>query len=957
MKRKIIISMLVLFGLTLTGTLFSVLIIRDTSQSINRLIKLHQIEDLRKNLLMAIQTAQSELYTVHTAMGHKVDTIAENIINLEDRAKICLDCHHSPEIQDSLLLVQSKIKDYQESLSYYITASANKDNIEKLQFAAASKGNDLLGITEKMSEKATAKLESMTKDALNRVNRVQAILFMTAAATLIAGFFAAVHLARSLTRPIETLVTATRAIASGQFGYSVALRDKTEFGELAEHFNAMSSGLQESYERLQTEIAERRQTQAALMQSEDFLKTIYMSIWDPFCILDRNLTIVQSNHAYAVLKGKSIGQLSGKICYRELHQADLPCSGCIVQKTFDEGEPSSKEKEDVAADGSSKWFEIHTYPIFDNEGEVSHVIEYTRDITSRKEAEHALRRSEERYALSAQGANDGLWDWNLIENRIFFSPRWKIMLGYSDGEIGSDPHEWFERIHPEDRDHVRVKIDAHVYNHEAHFECECRMRHKDGTYLWMLSRGLAVRDALGKASRMAGSQTDITARKVAEEQLLHEAFHDALTSLPNRSLFMDRLRHVMDRSSRDSGLVYAVFFIDVDRFKTVNDSLGHIIGDQLLVQIAKRLISSLRPGDTVARLGGDEFAVLLENVRGAADVLEVAGRIQQNLAPSFTVGDQHIFITESIGIALKSDRYACPENVLRDADIAMYQAKAKGKARIEFFDASMHSEIMERLYLESDLRAALESKDQFFLNYQPIIDLDCYRIMGFEALVRWNHPRRGIVSPMDFIPIAEETGMIISLGDWILMEACLQLKKWQDQFQTDTPLHMSVNVSSRQFMHPGFIDKIAALLEELKIKKGCVAIEVTESIIMDDIEKAVETMSRLKDLGVHVHIDDFGVGYSSLSYLHSFPVSALKVDRSFVSNLHVGAENREIIKTIVSLAKALNLKVIAEGVETLKQLSEMRDLNCLYAQGYLFSKPMRAEEVGEWMKQFEFLSV
>jgi len=246
MKRKIIISMLVLFGLTLTGTLFSVLIIRDTSQSINRLIKLHQIEDLRKNLLMAIQTAQSELYTVHTAMGHKVDTIAENIINLEDRAKICLDCHHSPEIQDSLLLVQRQIKDYQEALSYYITASANKDNIEKLQFAAASKGNDLLGITEKMSEKATAKLESMTKDALNRVNRVQAILFMTAAATVIAGFFAAVHLARSLTRPIDTLVTATRAIASGQFGYSVALQDKTEFGELAEHFNTMSSGLQES---------------------------------------------------------------------------------------------------------------------------------------------------------------------------------------------------------------------------------------------------------------------------------------------------------------------------------------------------------------------------------------------------------------------------------------------------------------------------------------------------------------------------------------------------------------------------------------------------------------------------------------------------------------------------------------------------------------------------------------
>ncbi len=828
MKRKIIISLLALFSIVLTGTLFSVLIIRNTSQSMERLIKLHQIEDLRKNLVMSIQTAQADLYTVYTVMGHQVDTIAKNVISLEDRSKVCLGCHHTPEIKNSLLLIQSQIKEYQEALSYYITASANKENIERLKFTAASKGNDLLGITEKMSEKAAARLESLTTDAITKVGRVQFILFATAAATLIAGGWVAVHLARSLSRPIETLVKATRAIASGEYGYTVSLQDRTEFGELAEHFNAMSSGLSESYKKLQKEIAER------------------------------------------------------------------------------------------------------------------------------KLAEEALRRSEERYALSAQGANDGLWDWNLVQNKIYFSQRWKGMLGYGDGEIGSDPEEWFRIIHPDDRDHVKVKIAAHVNNHEEHFECEYRMRHRDGTYHWMLSRGMAVRDELGNATRMAGSQTDITARKIAEEQLLHEAFHDSLTTLPNRSLFMDRLRHVMDRSFRDPDLIYAVIFIDVDRFKTINDSLGHLIGDDLLVQVAKRLITSLRPGDTVARLGGDEFAVLIENVRNAADVLEVAGRIQQNLLPSFHVGNQHIFITQSIGVALRSDRYENPEDVLRDADIAMYQAKAKGKARIEFFESTMYSTVMERLYLESDLRAALEEKDQFSLHYQPIIDLDRHRVVGFEALIRWSHPRRGIISPADFIPVSEETGMIIPLGDWIIMEACQQLKKWQNCYQTDPPLHMSVNVSSKQFMHDDFVDKTAAVLEAVNLRGECIAIEVTESIIMDDIEKAVETMSRLKGLGVHVHIDDFGVGYSSLSYLHSFPVSALKVDRSFVSNLHAAPENREIIKTIVSLANALNLTVIAEGVETLKQLSEMKDLHCLYAQGYFFSKPLPAEEIQEWMKQFEF---
>jgi diguanylate cyclase (GGDEF)-like protein len=490
---------------------------------------------------------------------------------------------------------------------------------------------------------------------------------------------------------------------------------------------------------------------------------------------------------------------------------------------------------------------------------------------------------------------------------------------------------------------------THLIGHNPHFESEYRIRHKDGTYRWMLNRGLAVWSKDGKAYRIVGSQTDITARKMVEEQLLHDALHDSLTGLPNRALFMDRLDHVIRSSQRYTGYLYAVLFLDMDRFKVVNDSLGHTIGDKLLIAVGQKLSNSLRPGDTVARLGGDEFAVLLENINHLTDAVEIAERIQKELSVPFSLAGYEIFSGASIGIALSSGAYERPEQIVRDADIAMYQAKAKGNSSYEIFDAKMYVSVVERLELEADLRRAIEHKE-FLLHYQPIIDLRKNLIIGFESFVRWNHPKRGLLYPMEFIPLAEETGLIFPIGEWTLRESCRQLRAWQKEYPLDPPLTMSINISGRQFSQHDLIGTLTGIISETGIDASSLAIEITERMIMENVEAAAATMAQLREMGVHIHIDDFGTGYSSLSYLHHFPITALKIDRTFVSKLTANDENKEIITTIVSLAKSLNLEVIAEGVELTHQLSKINNLNCHYGQGFLFSEPMESAAVDAWME-------
>ena len=434
----------------------------------------------------------------------------------------------------------------------------------------------------------------------------------------------------------------------------------------------------------------------------------------------------------------------------------------------------------------------------------------------------------------------------------------------------------------------------------------------------------------------------------SKDHFRHAAFHDALTKLPNRALLAENLKFVIERARQHEDYQFAVLFLDLDRFKNVNDSLGHSIGDQLLIAMARRLESCTREVDMVARLGGDEFAILLDGIPSCAEATDMARRIQEKLQSPFNLSGHEVFTTTSIGIALSSTGYDHPENMLRDADTAMYRAKAQGKACYEVFDKGMHTHAVYVLQMENDLRRAID-REELRVYYQPIVSLDNGKLAGFEALIRWQHPERGFINPSDFIPLAEDTGLIVPLGLWILRKACLQLTKWQWQSAGNRSLFMSVNLSGKQVAQPALVDQIRNILEETNVEARHLKLEITESAVMDNAEMAVQLLKRLKGLGVQLSIDDFGTGYSSLGYLHRFPVNTLKIDRSFVGRIGEAAENIEIVRTIVSLAENMGMEVVAEGIETLSQLKQLRKLKCQYGQGYLFSRPVNADAVSDWI--------
>ncbi len=561
-----------------------------------------------------------------------------------------------------------------------------------------------------------------------------------------------------------------------------------------------------------------------------------------------------------------------------------------------------------------------------------------------------LKESEERYALAARAANDGLWDWDLRSGSVYYSDRWTSMLGCSPDEVGSDPDEWFKRVFPGDLDNVRQAVQDHLEGRTPLFESEHRVRHKDRGYRWMLVRGVAVRDAAGKATRMAGSQTDITQRKLAEETLLHDALHDALTGLPNRTLFLDRLTQRLRFGRRYQDRSYAVLYLDLDRFKLVNDSLGHEAGDELLQESARRIEKSIRPSDTVARLGGDEFAILLDSIEDPTDAAMVAQRIQDNLQAPLTLRDQELVSTASIGISLSQTGNEKAEDIVRDADTAMYRAKGLGGGRHEIFDAAMHARAVSLLKTESELRHAIE-RQEFVLLFQPVVSLADGVITGFETLIRWNHPQRGTVSPAEFIGIAEESGLIIPLDRWVVDEACRQLKEWRTDFPAAEDLTVSVNISGRHFSQPDLVEVIASALKRHGLEGKRLAVEITEGVLIKNTLTAEEALTKLRAMGVKIYLDDFGTGYCSLSYLHHFPIDVVKIDRSFVLRMGPEGEGQAIVRAIAVLAHQLGMRIIAEGVETETQRAGLRILSCESGQGYLFSRPLPVAEARSLIQQ------
>ncbi len=555
-----------------------------------------------------------------------------------------------------------------------------------------------------------------------------------------------------------------------------------------------------------------------------------------------------------------------------------------------------------------------------------------------------LRESEERYALAIRAANDGIWDWNLKTNEIYYSVRWKEMLGYGENEIAADVNEWFKRIHPDDRKQVQANLVTHLRGSTPSFECEYRMQHADGRYIWVLSRGLAMRDSNESPHRLAGSQSDITARKLAEERLAQEALHDALTGLPNRILFLDRLQNRLDRTKRDPDGLFAVMFIDLDRFKVVNDSLGHAFGDQLLITTGWRLEQCLRPQDTVSRLSGDEFAILLDAVNNIGDTRRVAERIRAQLITTTLLGVVERSPTASIGIVMFDKNYTAAEDMLRDADLAMYHAKRFGGNQYQFFDDAMHTSAVELLQLESELKHAVARKE-WLIYYQPIVSIMSEKPVGAEALIRWLHPQRGILSPSEFIQVAEDTGLIVPIGEYVLRMACSQAKAWRDAGHSN--FWVSVNISARQFRDKDLVEMITRILTETGLSSDGLRLEITESVAVQNREHTIKIMNELDAMGVYTSLDDFGTGYSSLSYLKQFPLRVLKVDQSFIQDIQHNQKNEALIKAIISMARSLGLEVVGEGVEKTEQLNFLRTEMCDQVQGFLLSRPVPAEALGK----------
>ncbi|HEV3354797.1 MAG TPA: EAL domain-containing protein [Acidimicrobiales bacterium] len=581
-------------------------------------------------------------------------------------------------------------------------------------------------------------------------------------------------------------------------------------------------------------------------------------------------------------------------------------------------------------------FLAHKFPLFDPDGVPYAIAGISTDITQRKKAEERLRRSEERFRVLAENAQDFIFRYRLKDKPGFdyVSPACKAITGYAAEELYADPRLIFNLI---EAMHVQMMRDeGRASLHQA---WDVEVQRKDGSVIWVEQRLSLITGPSGEIDAIEGIARDVTARKDAEHQLAHQALHDSLTGLPNRRLLLDRVGQALARTERESSDV-AVFLLDLDRFKLVNDSWGHSAGDRVLVAVAERLGRAVRPGDTVARFGGDEFVVVREGVDGAWEAARFGERLVKAVAGELPINGEEVFLTASLGIAVGGVN-ASAEAMLRDADAAMYSAKEKGRGRVELFDADARVRAAGRLSAEAALRRAVE-REEFVVLYQPIISIADECVVGAEALVRWDVPGEQRVSPTEFIPLAEETGLIVPLGQWVLDHACDQLRQWHEAGLD--PGTVSVNVSARQLSAGSFATSVNDAIRRNHLKPGSLSFEITETVLMEDIERAIEALVGLKALGVHVAVDDFGTGYSSLAYLKRLPLDTLKIDRAFVDGLGTDPNDSAIVTAVVGVARALGLAVTAEGVETDVQLAELRRLECDYAQGFRFSRPIPPDE-------------
>ncbi|MCA1829857.1 MAG: putative bifunctional diguanylate cyclase/phosphodiesterase, partial [Myxococcales bacterium] len=643
-----------------------------------------------------------------------------------------------------------------------------------------------------------------------------------------------------------------------------------------------------------------------------------------------DLTIRSANAAAAKICG--VSDLAGRALLSAVEPLDAEAIAEKWRRKLSRGVPVARTLACSARDGRALACDFVLLPRVRKDGKLGRVTVVLRDETSTVEKQDALQKREERYALALAGAAEVVWDWDLRTSRLTLSPRWREILGLSSALSGT-PSDWLDRVHPEDGGPLRAALAAHFEGRTTSLEHEHRIRHADGDWRWLSVRGAAKRDANGAAVRVTGLMSDITRHRLLVERMAHDARHDALTGLPNRTLFLDLLRHSFYRTRRHEDYRFAVLFIDIDRFKTVNDAFGHETGDLLLQQIARRLESCLREGDTLARHGGDEFTMWLDDVRGAADAIRVADRVHEVMRDPFDAGGQKINSSASIGAAVGSSTYKQAEDVLRDADVAMYRAKALGKARTSVFQRDPNeTPPPSHLQMETDLRSAL-LRNELLLHYMPIVDVQTGKVKGLEALARWQHPRLGLVQPAKFLSLAVETGLIVSIDQWVLRTASRQLYDWRRELAGAAKLSISVNFSQKLLEERDLGTQIDRVLRDSHLAPADLNLDINESSLNNGDAPSRGMIAELHQRGLGLHMDDFGTGKSWLRHLHASEVDSIKIDRSFLSE-------RQILSRLVSMARELGKKVIAEGVETAEQLRLVREVGCEQAQGFFFTPPL-----------------
>ena len=643
-----------------------------------------------------------------------------------------------------------------------------------------------------------------------------------------------------------------------------------------------------------------------------------------------DLTIRSANASAQKICG--IDQLSGRALLSVLEPLDAEVIAEKWRKRLARGIPVARTLACSARDGRALACDFVCLPRLRKDGKLARVTVLVRDQTETVEKQDALREREERYTLALAGAADVVWDWDLRASRLTLSSRWREILGLSTALSGA-PSDWLDRVHPEDAAPLRAALASHFEGRTASLEHEHRVRHADGDWRWLAVRGAARRDTSGAAIRVAGLMSDVTRHRLVVERMAHDARHDALTGLPNRTLFLDLLRHSFYRTRRHEDYRFAVLFIDIDRFKTVNDAFGHEAGDQLLQQIARRLESCLREGDTLARHGGDEFTMWLDDVRGAADAIRVADRVHEVMREPFELSGQKVSSSASIGAAVGSSNYKQAEDVLRDADVAMYRAKALGKARTSVFQREAgETPPPSMLQMETDLRSAL-LRNELLLHYMPIVDVATGKVKGLEALARWQHPRLGLVQPAKFLSLAMETGLIVSIDQWVLRTASRQLHDWRRELAGAAKCSISVNFSQKLLEERDLGSQIDRVLRDAHLAPADLNLDINESSMNNGDAPSRGMIAELHQRGLGLHMDDFGTGKSWLRHLHASEVDSIKIDRSFLSE-------RQILSRLVSMARELGKKVIAEGVETAEQLRLVREVGCEQAQGFFFTPPL-----------------